>query len=158
MKTSKGCRVGAVCLGVFLVSVTVSLAQQRVNLRNTYERLLCVVPMVGAGTYEDPRRPKYAPTGPLHLPPAAVDGAQPEGEAGQPARKGILGFSFVLSDDEQFALVEFVAATKADLKPILADASVKSFVKGKAWRLDIEREFRRFKADINLDRLEVSVP
>jgi hypothetical protein len=35
---------------------------------------------------------------------------------------------------------------------------VKSFVKGKTRRLDIETEFRKFKADINLDRLEVSVP
>ena len=35
-------------------------SQKRVDTRNTYERLLCVVPMVGAGTYEDPRRPATA--------------------------------------------------------------------------------------------------
>jgi hypothetical protein len=26
-----------------------------------YERLMAVVPMIGAGTYEDPRRPAYVP-------------------------------------------------------------------------------------------------
>jgi hypothetical protein len=148
-----------VIAGLFVSLVVNTVAQQRVNLRNTYERLLCVVPMVGAGTYEDPRRPKYAPTGPLHNPQLApIDEAQPGREDLQPLRKGILGFSFVLSDDEQFALVEFVAASKADFKEIVADASVKAFVKGKARRLDIESEFRRFKADIDLDKLEVSVP
>jgi len=134
-------------------------SQQRVASRNLYERVYCVVPMVGAGTYEDPRRPKYAPTGPLHLPQGAPGDQAPSGsEELQPARRGILGFSFVVSEDGQFALAEFVAATKADLKEILADPSVKSFVKGRTRRLDIETEFRRFKADINLDRLEVSVP
>ena len=34
-------------------------AQQGVDRRNLYERLLCVVPMVGSGTAEDPRRPAY---------------------------------------------------------------------------------------------------
>jgi hypothetical protein len=54
--------------------------------------------------------------------------------------------------------VQFVGASKADLKEILADPDVKSFVKGKTRRLDIETEFRRYKADIDLDKLEVSVP
>lgn len=138
---------------------TTALSQQRLGLNLSYERLLAVVPMVGAGTYEDPRRPKYAPTGPLQLSEGAPsDRAQPNSEANQPVRKGILGFSFVVSDDSQFALVQFVAASKADFKQILADPNVKSFIKGKTRRLDIETEFRRFKADINLDRLEVSVP
>ena len=141
----------------FFVGQAVS-AQQRVAARNLYERVYCVVPMVGAGTYEDPRRPKYAPAGPLHIVPSSAEAGRPGDEKPQPERKGILGFSFVVSEDGQFALGEFVAATKADLKEILADPDVKSFVKGKTRRLDIETEFRRFKADINLDRLEVSVP
>lgn len=134
-------------------------AQQRVGPNLSYERLLAVVPMVGAGTYEDPRRPKYAPTGPLHLPQeAASDAVQPNGEANQRVRTGIVGFSFVVSDDSQFALVQFVAVRKADLKAILADPDVRSFVRGKTRRVDIETEFRKFKADITLDKLEVSVP
>ena len=147
-------------VGLSYVSlVTTALSQQRLGLNLSYERLLAVVPMVGAGTYEDPRRPKYAPTGSLHIPQVDPgDGAQPNSEAIQPVRTGILGFTFVLSDDSQFALVQFVAASKADLKEILADSSVKSFVKGKTRRVDIETEFRKFKSDINLDRLEVSVP
>jgi len=153
------CTSRVIVVGLLAWSFTVTgWSQQRVAARNLYERVYCVVPMVGAGTYEDPRRPKYAPTGPLHLPQAAPDGAQPNGEANLPVRAGILGFSFVVSDDAQFALVEFVAARKNDFKQILTDPSVKSFVKGKTRRLDIETEFRKFKADINLDRLEVSVP
>jgi hypothetical protein len=75
---------------------TPALSQQRVGLNQSYERILAVVPMVGAGTYEDPRRPKYAPTGPLHLPQAATsEDAKPNSEAIEPVRKGILGFSFV---------------------------------------------------------------
>jgi hypothetical protein len=144
---------------VWLLAGQAVSAQQRVAAQNLYERVYCVVPMVGAGTYEDPRRPKYAPAGPLHLVPAlAAEAARPGNEEPQPERKGILGFSFVVSEDGQFALAEFVAASKADLKEILADSDVKSFIKGKARRLDIETEFRKFKVDINLDRLEVSLP
>lgn len=154
------CTSRVIVVGLLAWSFTATAwSQQRVASRNLYERVYCVVPMVGTGTYEDPRRPKYAPAGPLHLVPAlAAEAARPGDEKPQPERKGILGFSFVVSEDGQFALAEFVAATKADLKEILADPDVKSFVKGKTRRLDIETEFRRFKADIDLDRLEVSVP
>ena len=58
-------------LSVLLVLVVSPLfSQPRVSPRNLYERLLCVVPMVGAGTDADPRRPMFAP-----LPPAP--GEQP---------------------------------------------------------------------------------
>jgi hypothetical protein len=33
-----------------------SLAQQQLDARQEYERLICIVPMIGAGTYEDPKR------------------------------------------------------------------------------------------------------
>ncbi len=36
-------------------------AQQRVDARNLYERVICIVPMAGRGTYEDPKRPLFAP-------------------------------------------------------------------------------------------------
>jgi len=71
------------------------LAQQAVDPRNRYERLVCIVPMIGSGTYEDPRRPAYAPT----------SNEQGQAEPGL----GILGYSFQISDDGQFALVEFAA-------------------------------------------------
>ena len=115
---------------------------------------LCIVPMTGAGTYEDPRRPMYAPKGPLHIPQMAlIDGAQPGSNDKQPLSKGILGFSYVVSDDGQFALAEFVAADRAAFKEILRDSNVKGFIVGKTPRANIETEFRKYKADVNLDRL-----
>lgn len=135
-------------LSIFAAISCVSplLAQQRVNLRNTYERLICVVPMVGAGTPADPRRPLYAP-----LPPS-------RGVA--PSRDGIIGFAYQVSDDGRFAIVEFVAHDRAGLKQILTDKSpdVKVFEKGKARREDIELELRKHKKDLDLDRLGVSLP
>ncbi len=102
--------------------------------------------MVGRGTPDDPRRPLYAP---VPNPRAA------------PSRQGIIAFSYQLSDDGKFALVELVAANRAAFAAILADRrpDVKVFEKGKARREDIEREFRKYKRDFQLDRFRgVSVP
>ena len=52
-------------VGATVVMLAVSfpgLAQQPVAVENRYERILAVVPMVGRGTNEDPRRPMFAPT------------------------------------------------------------------------------------------------
>lgn len=145
---------GLLWIVIILSVCQVILAQNRLAQRQTNERLLCILPMTGAGTYEDPRRPMYAPTGPLHVPEMALlDGAQPESNETQPLRKGILGFSYVISDDGQFALAEFVAADRAAFKEILRDPNVKSFIVGKTSRTNIETEFRKYKAGVNLDRL-----
>lgn len=129
---------------LLLIAVSQTVAQQRVALRNTYERMVCVVPMVGAGTPADPRRPLYAP-----LP-------------GQTAthRDGIIAFSYQLSDDGQYALIEFVARDREAFKEIAADnrPDVKAFHKGKDKRGDIEKEFRKHKKDFDLDHFGVSVP
>jgi hypothetical protein len=117
-----------------------------VDPRNTYERLIMVVPMVGAGTYADPRRPLYAP-----LPPA-------RGVA--PSRSGIIAFCYQISDDGRSALVEFVARDRSGFKQILEDrrSDVKIFEKGKAKRAEIEAEFRKYKKNFDFDRFGVSVP
>ncbi|MBM3749375.1 MAG: hypothetical protein FJW34_26745 [Acidobacteria bacterium] len=127
-------------LGVAAVPLA---AQPRVDMRNTHERLICVVPIVGKGTPDDPRRPLFAP-----LPGKS------------PAADGIIAYSFQASDDGRFALVEFVARDRAGFKDILEDRrpEVKVFVKGVARRQDIEAEFRKHKKDFDLDRLGVSLP
>lgn len=71
-------------------------AQRRVDMRHTYERLIYVVPMVGKGTYDDPRRPKYAPAS------AQADAKSAETRA---ARTGIIAYHAIPSDDGQYALV-----------------------------------------------------
>ena len=104
-------------------------AQPRVDARNMYERVLAVVPlMVGQGTFDDPKRPMYAPS------PAQVQTATA-------TRQGILAFTYVMSDDGLLALVEFVARDRSAFQAILADPTVKSFLKGRDKREDAEAEF-----------------
>ncbi|MDQ6699113.1 MAG: hypothetical protein M3Z36_02880 [Acidobacteriota bacterium] len=111
------------CLAVSLAPLS---AQKKVDPRNTYQRLLCVVPMIGSGTKADPRRPEFVP-----LP-----------KAGPPSRTGIIAFSQQISDDRNFARVEFVAADRSAFKDILADkrATVKVFEKGGNSRAQIETD------------------
>ncbi len=122
------------------------LAQQRVDPRKTHERVLCVVPMVGSGTSDDPLRPQYAP-----LPTSS----------GTPASGGgIIAFTFQVSDDGNFALAEFVALTRDGFKDLLADPnpSIKVFFKGRDKRSDIEAEFKKHKKNIDLNQFGVAVP
>jgi hypothetical protein len=133
---------------VLLLVVPPALPQQPVNLRNTHERVLCIVPMVGRGTADDPRRPMFAP----------VRGRR--GEA--PSRDGIIAYTFQESDDGRYALVEFVALDRAAFAPILEEkdrrVDMKVFVKGEASRADIETEFRSQKGSFDLERFRVNVP
>jgi hypothetical protein len=117
-----------------------------VEMLNTHERLIAVVPMVGAGTLEDPRRPQFAP------PPRG------KGEALSPA--GIIGYSYQLTDDGNSAIVEFVARDRAAFQTIMADrtGAVKFFEKGKVNRQDLLTELQQHKRSVNLDQLGVRIP
>jgi hypothetical protein len=121
---------------IVLLAVLPLLSQQRVDPRNLYERLICVVPMIGVGTPDDPRRPMFVP-------------AQSEAVA---TGEGIIAFTSVLSDDGRFALVEFVARDRAAFRHIFAgrDSRVRIFEKGKSRKADIENEFRRHRRDFDL--------
>jgi hypothetical protein len=122
------------------------LAQQRVDVRKTHERVFCVVPMVGSGTPDDPRRPQYAPL--------------PAASAAPQSGDGIIAFTFQLSDDGNFALAEFVALNRDAFKDLLADTNpnIKVFFKGKDKRSDILTEFKKHKTDIDLKSFGVVVP
>ncbi|MGH9722930.1 MAG: hypothetical protein ACRD8O_22190 [Bryobacteraceae bacterium] len=100
------------------------------------------MPVTGSGTAADPKRPLIAPT------------RTPSNG------RGILGFTMRLSDNSQFALCEFVARDRAAFQSILTAArpDVIVFEKGKATRTAIETEFRRFKANFNLDKMGVALP
>ncbi len=113
-------------------------AGQAVGAHNQGERTLMIVPMVGAGTYEDPRRPLVMPrTG-----------------SGMPA--GVLAIRFEESDDGKFALVEVVAVDRKSLNaavaPVASRSDVRRFDKGSARKVDIEEEFRARKKNFDLDR------
>lgn len=111
-------------------------AQQRVDALLSHERLLCIVPMVGTGKADDPRRPAFAPK---------------PGEADPQSKTAILGFTYRLSDDGQWALVEFVARDRAAFRNILADTRSKAFVRGRVSRAQVETEFRKLRKDFDLN-------
>ena len=84
--------VPVVCL---LVAAGCAFAQHRVDPGRMYERIYAIVPMVGAGTWDDPKRPMFAPV--------------PQ-QTTLVSRTGIIAFNHVESDDGNFALIEIVAA------------------------------------------------
>src|SRR2546427_799206 len=126
----------------FLVLAAVVCAQHRVDSRNTYSRVVCVVPIIGAGTPKDPKRPQYAP-GPLSRARSRTD---------------ILAYSHQISDDGRFALVEFIAKDRRAFQSIFAYKAIKVFEKGKDKKDDIERELKTFKKDFDLNKLSTRVP
>jgi len=128
----------------FFALIAPVAAQQRVDSRHLYERTMSIVPMTGIGSFADPVRPMYTPL------PSALKAA-----ATSRSRTAILGFTYVLSDDGKHALVEFVARDRAAFQQILADPTVKSFVKGKDKREDIEAEFKKYKKDFDFTHFGV---
>lgn len=121
--------------------------QHRVSSRQMYERLLAVVPIVGQGTLEDPKRPMFAPS------PKAINPA---------AKTGIIAYTYVLSDDGKYALCEFVARDRATLNGLLngpgaSSAFVSSFIKGQHTQDEIVANFKKYKKDFNIDKFGAHV-
>ena len=127
-----------------LLLLTVLLpAQRRVDPKQTYNRVICVVPIIGAGTAADPKRPQYAP-----LPRTAPNQPLP----------GIIAYMQQISDDGKYALVEYVAKDPSAFQAILNDKSIKVFVKGKDKKGDIEAELKKYKKDFDLNKFGVVMP
>lgn len=118
--------------------------RHRVDPRHQYERIMVVVPMIGTGTWNDPRRPLFAPT-------AASGGL---------SAAGISGFSYQLSDDGQFAIAEFVGKNRLAFHQILSDVThnLKIFERGTSTRAGLEAEFQKYKKDFDLDKFGVAKP
>lgn len=123
------------CAALFLLLINTLFAQNRVSPEIMYHRVWAVVPLIGKGTTDDPRRPLFAPS-------RAELAARSKND-----RSGVLGYSMQVSDDGNFALVEFVGATPADLKFIVTSsvAGVKAFERGIATKAQIEAEFQKYK-------------
>ena len=125
-------------------------AQDRVSPEFMYHRVWAVVPLIGAGTAEDPRRPMFVPS-PAERRADAVSRTQ-EGKDSE-KRPAILGYTMQLSDDGLTALVEFVGSDPESLRFITESTArnVKVFERGKATKEDIETEFRKYKSSFRLD-------
>jgi hypothetical protein len=146
MRHANGAAVVLTCLSALIAPLS---GQPPVNPRQMYERIMVVVPLVGTGTLDDPKRPMYAP---------APSSAVPAGTAAStPARTGIIAFTHVLSDDGKVALCEFVARDRSAFNAILADPTAKSFAKGVHSRADAEAEFKKYKKDFDIDKFGVHV-
>jgi len=122
-----------------------------------YQRVFCIVPMVGDGTAANPRRPMFAPVPPtlqqLEAQPAAAPPVAPAGEPTPSVRTGIFAFQYQVSDDGSFAFVEFVGADRQALSAILqsTNANVKVFERSISKKLDIESAFQKYKKNFTLD-------
>jgi len=124
----------------FALIAPIAKGQQRLDPRQMYERLMCVVPMnAGRGTFDDPKRPMHTPA------PSAL-------RAVAASRTGILGYSYAMSDDGLLALVEFVGRDRSAFQQILADSTIKCFLKGRDKREDVEAEFKKHKKDFDFTK------
>src|SRR5262249_16081540 len=132
---------------ILLLLSCLGWTQHRVDPRNTYQRLICVVPINnGTGSVADPKRPAYAP------------GAPVSAAARQAGQSRIIAYSQQISDDGHFALVEYIARDRSAFAPILADKSIKVFIKGDSSKDEIERELKKYKKDFDLEKFGLIVP
>ena len=74
------------------------------------------------------------------------------------SRSGILGFQCVESDDKQVALCEFVAKDRSAFTQLLADPSVKAFLKGRDPIDNAIAEFHKHKKDFDINKLGLRMP
>lgn len=121
-------------------------AQKRVDPRNLYERVYAIVPVTGAGTYADPKRPLFVPS------PSQI-------KAGD--RSGVIGWHYELSDNGQLAIVELVYADKAAAAGLSSTLKtvplVSAFQKGKDDSAQIESSCRAVKQGFKLDQFAMKV-
>lgn len=135
--------------GVALTSSAFS--QHRVDPTQLYQRVYAIVPMVGTGKWDDPKRPMFMPT-----PQAMTPGN----------RQGIIAFNHVASDDGQFALVEIVMATKSALANIVAPiaaqlsqiSGLQIFYGGTSTPAQVQAAFQAYKKNFDVTKFHVVVP
>ncbi|MFN8006847.1 MAG: hypothetical protein U0V70_07465 [Terriglobia bacterium] len=165
-------------LGVWLLGMITqsAFAQQPVEPKKMYERLFCIVPLIGSGTFEDPRRPAYLPDyvvdpGSQAMTSQNLQSVLDQAALQQESPHLILSFHYVESDDGRFALMEIQATDREAFAPILKAAQtpgsspdfgsnrnalpggydLRVFEAGKVNRLTVEQQFRQFKRDFLID-------
>lgn len=112
--------------------------------------------MIGKGTPDDPRRPMFVPIAGERT-EAAKAAVRPDED--QLPDLGIIASGFQESDDGKFAIVEFVARSRAAFKEIVEskDPDVKVYRKERMEKTELSNEIKRFKKDFDIDRLIVEV-
>jgi hypothetical protein len=119
-----------------LLALGMLLPAQNPRLSGGGAKTLLVVPMIGSGTYSDPKRPAFVR------------------EAGLP-------FRMQVSDDGTMALVEVSGRTPGELRrleeQVKTDARAKVFHAGKDKSADVVAEFRKYKKDFDPDSFALPV-
>lgn len=137
---------------LFVISLALAppaFSQRRVDATQMYQRVYIVVPMVGSGTWSDPKRPA--------LMPASLTPGN---------RSGIIAFNQVASDDGQFALVEVVCATNKDLANVLSTVNAQAsqitgfqvFQKATSTPAQVQTAFQALKKNFDITKFRVVVP
>ena len=99
-------------LWIALLVLTPAWSQHKVDLGSSHERIIAIVPMIGAGTWADPKRPMFAPT-------ASQIGRD---------KSGILGYYHEPTDDGKSAIVVLVAQDRSAFKTLLASAKTSAAI------------------------------
>lgn len=136
---------------LLLLCTCVSGQSRRVDPGQMYERIYAIVPMIGSGTWADPKRPMFVP------PPSQMKPGD---------RTGIIAFHQQTSDDGKFALVEIVAASRAALAPFTAQLKAQAaqspglqvFERGAVRAADIQNAFKAKKKNFDPERFRLVVP
>jgi hypothetical protein len=143
-------------------------AQPPVSPRNSYERILVILPLIGSGTAADPVRPSLIPAPSSATPnilnissSAPVTGtaatATPVGSGQITPQNLILGYTWTPSDDGKFALTEIVMRDRSAFPAIMALPGVTAFVKGVNKLADIQAAFQQYKKDFDPTKFGVWV-
>jgi len=133
--------------GIAVICAPAVRGQQPVPSSLRYERILCIVPMIGSGTWEDPRRPMFVPSPREKRQRESLLRLAPRRERVAALQSEIVSYHYELSDDGDYALVEFRARSARAFDRILAykGPGVKVFRPGRDRRERVEAEFRKYK-------------
>jgi hypothetical protein len=159
----QGATRAAAVLVCLLSLVGTVLAQPPVSPRNSYERILVVLPLIGSGTAADPIRPSLIPApgsatpNILNVPistPVTGTGVTVTPVGGVPTSTPnlILGYSWVKSDDGNFAITEIVMRDRSAFPSIMALPGVTAFVKGIAKLADIQTALSNYKKNFDITK------
>ena len=71
---------------------------------------------------------------------------------------GIIAFSYVLSDDGQSAIVEFVARSRSAFQPIFNDSSIQTFEEGVVTKAAIQAALQKYRKNFSLNQFGTVMP
>ena len=146
------------CIGWFVsISLGPLVAQNALptalDIGQTYERVVVVCPLIGKGTYADPRRPEIVPAKLKH------DAKEREKAVGLDV---VMAYTWVPSDDGKSAIVEVVVRDTAAMKEFLREAgkvaAVSLFERGKQTPAALDTELRKVKKDFDRRSLRAVAP